>query len=51
MSVNSPERFTKLRVSFDRVGSPYRTANGGFSAHYEHTVVITRCEPVLLTAS
>ncbi|MDR3699277.1 MAG: type I methionyl aminopeptidase [Candidatus Sulfopaludibacter sp.] len=28
-----------------------RTADGSLSAHYEHTVVITRTEPVLLTAA
>ncbi len=28
-----------------------RTADGSWSAHYEHTVVITRGEPVLLTAA
>jgi methionyl aminopeptidase len=28
-----------------------RTADGSLSAHYEHTVVITKTEPVLLTAA
>jgi methionyl aminopeptidase len=28
-----------------------RTADGSLSAHYEHTVVITRYEPILLTAA
>jgi methionyl aminopeptidase len=28
-----------------------RTADGSFSAHYEHTIVITRAEPILLTAA
>jgi methionyl aminopeptidase len=28
-----------------------RTADGSLSAHYEHTVVITRNEPILLTAA
>lgn len=28
-----------------------RTADGGLSAHYEHTLVITRREPILLTAA
>jgi methionyl aminopeptidase len=28
-----------------------RTADGSLSAHYEHTVVITRSEPILLTAA
>lgn len=32
-------------------GWTIRTADGSLSAHYEHTVVITRGEPVLLTAA
>lgn len=28
-----------------------RTADGSLSAHYEHTVVITKAEPILLTAA
>ena len=28
-----------------------RTADGSLSAHYEHTVVITKREPILLTAA
>ncbi len=28
-----------------------RTADGSLSAHYEHTIVITRTEPILLTAA
>jgi methionyl aminopeptidase len=28
-----------------------RTADGGFAAHYEHTIVITRGRPILLTAA
>ena len=38
-------------VSLDRDGWTYRTADGSLSAHYEHTIVITRGEPVLLTAA
>ena len=38
-------------VTLDRDGWTYRTADGSLSAHYEHTVVITRGEPVLLTAA
>jgi methionyl aminopeptidase len=28
-----------------------RTADGSLSAHYEHTVVITKRQPILLTAA
>jgi len=38
------------RVSLDRDGWTVRTADGSLSAHYEHTIVITRREPILLTA-
>jgi methionyl aminopeptidase len=38
-------------VSLDKDGWTYRTADRSLSAHYEHTVVITRGEPVLLTAA
>jgi methionyl aminopeptidase len=38
-------------VSLDVDGWTYRTADGSLSAHYEHTIVITRGEPVLLTAA
>jgi len=38
-------------VSLDTDGSTYRTADGSVSAHYEHTIVITRGEPVLLTVA
>jgi methionyl aminopeptidase len=37
-------------VSLDRDGWTVRTADGCLSAHYEHTIVITRGEPILLTA-
>ncbi|MGB7281395.1 MAG: type I methionyl aminopeptidase [Candidatus Acidiferrum sp.] len=37
------------RVSLDRDGWTVRTADGSLSAHYEHTIVITRREPILLT--
>ncbi len=36
-------------VSLDRDGWTYRTTDRSLSAHYEHTIVITRGEPVLLT--
>lgn len=39
------------RGRLQRDGWTIRTADGGLSAHYEHTVVITRGEPVLLTAA
>jgi methionyl aminopeptidase len=38
-------------VSLDKDGWTYRTTDGSLSAHYEHTIVITRGEPVLLTAA
>ena len=38
-------------VSLDKDGWTYRTADGSLSAHYEHTVVITRGQPLLLTAA
>ena len=38
-------------VSLDDDGWTYRTADGSLSAHYEHTIVITSGEPVLLTAA
>ena len=38
-------------ISLDKDGWTYRTTDGSLSAHYEHTIVITRGEPVLLTAA
>jgi methionyl aminopeptidase len=38
-------------VSLDKDGWTYRTADRSLSAHYEHTVVITRGQPLLLTAA
>ncbi len=38
-------------VSLDKDGWTYRTADRSLSAHYEHTVVITRGRPLLLTAA
>lgn len=37
-------------VSLDRDGWTVRTADRSLSAHYEHTIVITKGEPILLTA-
>jgi methionyl aminopeptidase len=37
-------------VTLDRDGWTVRTADRSLSAHYEHTVVITKREPILLTA-
>jgi methionyl aminopeptidase len=37
-------------VSLDKDGWTYRTTDGSLSAHYEHTIVITRGKPILLTA-
>jgi methionyl aminopeptidase len=42
---------TTGRVSLDRDGWTVRTADGSLSAHFEHTVVITKREPLLLTAA
>jgi methionyl aminopeptidase len=39
------------RVTLDRDGWTVRTADHGLSAHYEHTIVITKGEPFLLTAA
>lgn len=39
------------RVSLDADGWTVRTTDGSLSAHYEHTVVITRGAPLLLTAA
>jgi methionyl aminopeptidase len=38
-------------VSLDKDGWTYRTTDGSLSAHYEHTVVITRGQPLLLTTA
>jgi methionyl aminopeptidase len=38
-------------VSLARDGWTYRTADGSLSARYEHTIVITRGDPVPLTAA
>lgn len=35
----------------DDDGWTVRTADGGFAAHYEHTLVVTRGRPILLTAA
>lgn len=39
------------RTRLDPDGWTFRTEDGSLSAHYEHTVVITRGQPVLLTAA
>jgi len=39
------------KAELQRDGWTMRTVDGSLSAHYEHTVVITRGEPVLLTAA
>jgi methionyl aminopeptidase len=39
------------RVVEDRDGWTIRTRDGSAAAHYEHTVVITRERPILLTAA
>jgi len=38
-------------VALDPDRWTYRTVDGSLSAHYEHTLVITRGEPILLTAA
>ncbi len=39
------------KIAEDADGWTIRTADGSLAAHYEHTVVITRDRPVLLTAA
>jgi len=39
------------QVSLDQDRWTYRAVDGSLSAHYEHTIVITRGQPVLLTAA
>ena len=39
------------RTREDADGWTIRTEDGGFAAHYEHTIVITRGRPILLTAA
>ena len=39
------------KAQLQRDGWTMRTVDGSLSAHYEHTIVITRGEPVLLTAA
>lgn len=39
------------RTRLDKDGWTFRTDDGSLAAHYEHTVVITRGQPVLLTAA
>ena len=39
------------QVLLDQDRWTYRTVDGSLSAHYEHTLVITRGEPILLTAA
>ena len=46
---NSPS--TKMAEHLENDGWTFRTEDGSLAAHYEHTVVITRREPVLLTAA
>lgn len=38
-------------VMVDRDGWTVRTADGALAAHYEHTIVVTHGEPILLTAA
>jgi len=38
-------------VTLDKDGWTVRTADGSLSAHYEHTIVIAKGEPLLLTAA
>jgi methionyl aminopeptidase len=39
------------QVVEDDDGWTLRTRDGSLSAHYEHTLVITRGEPIVLTAA
>lgn len=45
ISAGSPKSF------IDRDGWTIRTQDGSLSAHYEHTLVITKAEPMILTAA
>ena len=38
------------RTRQDADGWTLRTSDGSWSAHYEHTVVVTRHQPIMLTA-
>lgn len=38
-------------VTLDPDGWTLRTADGALAAHYEHTLIITRDQPILLTVS
>jgi methionyl aminopeptidase len=57
MSINSPEQFEPIiaagtgDVSLDKDGWTYRTVDGSLFARYEHTIVITCGEQVLLTGA
>jgi len=37
------------RIKFGKDGYTYRTADGSYSAHFEHTIVITKGDPEILT--
>ncbi len=63
MSIESPADFDGLvltiepliaerseRVDEGNDGWTLRTAGGDLSAHYEHTLVITKGKPILITA-
>jgi methionyl aminopeptidase len=39
------------RARLEQDGWTFRTEDGSLAAHFEHTVVITRGQPVLLTAA
>jgi methionyl aminopeptidase len=39
------------RALLARDGWTVKTADGSLSAHYEHTIVITKSAPVLVTAA
>ncbi|HUJ23759.1 MAG TPA: type I methionyl aminopeptidase [Bryobacteraceae bacterium] len=39
------------RARLEKDGWTFRTEDGSLAAHYEHTVVITRAEPILLTVA
>jgi methionine aminopeptidase len=56
MSINTAEelagmRAVGLKVFLGADGWTVETTDGGMSAHYEHTLVITNDEPILLTAA
>jgi methionyl aminopeptidase len=47
VAANNGKKFSKIKLDSD--GYTYRTKDGSISAHFEHTVVITKDEPIVVT--